>query len=125
LVINGHGGNAGALAKAAELTRFEGRSLTVHHAATGGDRADPHAGYRETSLMLHLNPDVVRTDLLAAGNTGPLADLLPVLRTQGVRQVSQNGVLGDPTGATAEEGRRIFTAMLAAVIAKAGALLDG
>ena len=60
LVINGHGGNAAALAKAAELTRFEGRSLTVHHAASGGDRADPHAGYRETSLMLHLEPAAVR-----------------------------------------------------------------
>lgn len=125
LVINGHGGNAGALARAAELTRFEGRSLTVHHAATGGERADPHAGYRETSLMLHLNPAVVRTDLLAAGNTSALTDLLPQLRRHGVRHVSANGVLGDPTGATAEEGERIFTAMLAAVIARAGALLDG
>jgi creatinine amidohydrolase len=47
------------------------------------------------------------------------------LRRHGVRHVSANGVLGDPTGATAEEGERIFTAMLAAVIARAGALLDG
>jgi len=123
LIINGHGGNAAALAKVAELTRFEGRSLTVHHASSGGERADPHAGYRETSLMLHLEPAAVRLDLLAAGNTGALADLLPRLRMQGVRQISENGVLGDPVGATSEEGRRIFAGMLAAVTATAGQLL--
>jgi creatinine amidohydrolase len=125
LVINGHGGNAAALAKAAELMRYEGRSLTVQHAASHGDRADPHAGYRETSLMLHLDPAAVRTDLLVAGNTSPLSELLPRLRTHGVRQVSENGVLGDPTGATAAEGRRIFAGMLAAAISTAGPLLDG
>ena len=125
LVVNGHGGNAAALAQAVELTRFEGRSLTVQHAVTGGERADPHAGYRETSLMLHLDPAAVRTDLLAAGNTRPLADLLPGLRTGGVRRVSENGVLGDPTRATAEEGRRIFAVMLDAAIARARSLLDG
>ena len=125
LVINGHGGNAAALAKTAALTRSEGRSLTVHHAASGGDRADPHAGYRETSLMLHLEPAAVRGDRLAAGNTDALTDLLPRLQTGGVRQVSENGVLGDPTGASGEEGRRIFAMMLAAAMATARPLLDG
>ena len=124
LVINGHGGNAAALARAAELTRFEGRSMTIIHAASGGDRADPHAGYRETSLMLHLEPASVRVDLLTPGNTNALSDLLPRLQTQGVRQVSENGVLGDPTDASGKEGQRIFTMMLAAVVATAGQLLD-
>ncbi len=124
LIINGHGGNAAALAKAAELTKLEGGSLTVHHAASGGDRADPHAGYRETSLMLYLEPAAVRTDLLAAGDTRALVDLLPQLQSGGIRQISENGVLGDPTGATGEEGRRIFAEMLAAVTARAGQLLD-
>ncbi|WP_395729186.1 mycofactocin biosynthesis peptidyl-dipeptidase MftE [Nakamurella sp.] len=111
LVVNGHGGNADALARAAELTRYEGRSLQVHHAASGGPRADPHAGYRETCLMLHLAPDTVRTDLAAPGATGPLAELLPRIAAGGVRAISPNGVLGDPTGADAQEGARIFAGM--------------
>jgi creatinine amidohydrolase len=34
--------------------------------------------------------------------------LLPRLRAEGVRPVSSNGVLGDPTGASAEEGRELL-----------------
>jgi len=49
---------------------------------------------------------------LAAGNIEPLPVLLPRLRAGGVRAVSANGVLGDPTGAGAEEG----AAMLAALV---------
>jgi len=123
LVVNGHGGNIEALAAAAELMRFEGRSMTVQHAASGGDRADAHAGYRETSLMLHLAPAAVRLDLLEAGNTRSLEDLLPLLRAGGVRSVSPNGVLGDPRGANSAEGRRVFAEMGANVLAQAGRLL--
>lgn len=111
LVVNGHGGNIEALRRAVELTRYEGRSLQVHHAASGGPRADPHAGYRETCLMLHLAPETVRPELAAPGATAPMAELLPRITAGGVRAVSPNGVLGDPTGATPEEGERIFSAM--------------
>ena len=123
LVVNGHGGNAEALARAAALTRYEGRSLQVHHAASGGPRADPHAGYRETCLMLHLAPETVRTELAAPGATAPLAELLPRIRAGGVRAVSANGVLGDPTGADAGEGARIFAAMADRLLDRIRALL--
>lgn len=111
LVVNGHGGNAEALAGAAALARYEGRSLVVHHAASGGPRADPHAGFRETSVMLHLAPDAVRLDRAETGNTADLADLLPRIATGGVRAVSANGVLGNPDGADAQAGREIFQEM--------------
>jgi len=119
LVINGHGGNAHALRQATALMSAEGRSLTVQHAASGGPRADAHAGYRETSLMLHLAPDNVRMDLIEPGNVSPLTELAARLRASGVRAVSDNGILGDPTGATAEEGRRIFGLLTEAAIATA------
>ena len=35
---------------------------------------------------------------------------MPRLRAEGVRAVSPNGVLGDPAGATAEEGRALLAA---------------
>jgi creatinine amidohydrolase len=34
--------------------------------------------------------------------------VLPLLREGGVRAVSPTGVLGDPTGATAEEGKALL-----------------
>ena len=49
----------------------------------------------------------------AAGNTAPLAELMPALRAGGVAAVSPNGVLGDPAGASAEEGQRLLAAMTA------------
>jgi creatinine amidohydrolase len=39
------------------------------------------------------------------------------LRAEGVRPVSSNGVLGDPTGASADEGRVILDALVADVLA--------
>ncbi len=46
------------------------------------------------------------------GNSAPLAELMPQLRTGGVAAVSELGVLGDPTTATAAEGCRIFAEMV-------------
>ena len=67
-------------------------------------RGDAHAGRTETSLMLALAPSEVLLDRAAAGDTRPIAELLPELRAHGVRKVSPNGVLGDPAGASAAEG---------------------
>jgi creatinine amidohydrolase len=50
----------------------------------------------------------VRVDLLAPGTTTPIQELMPALRADGVRAVSRSGVLGDPTGASADEGRRLL-----------------
>ncbi|MEU2349689.1 mycofactocin biosynthesis peptidyl-dipeptidase MftE [Modestobacter sp. NPDC049651] len=103
LVVNGHGGNLEALRDAVPLLRYEGRDVAWFPCAVAG--ADPHAGRSETSLMLHVEPGGVREELAAAGATEPLAELLPRLRAEGVRGVSPDGVLGDPAGASAAEGR--------------------
>jgi creatinine amidohydrolase len=69
---------------------------------------DAHAGRAETSLMLALAPERVRLAQARRGATEPLGELLPQLVAGGVRQVSPNGVLGDPTGASAREGRGLL-----------------
>jgi creatinine amidohydrolase len=69
---------------------------------------DAHAGRSETSLMLAVSPERVHTDRAQAGNTTPLPALIGALRTHGVHQVSPNGVLGDPAGASAAEGSRML-----------------
>jgi creatinine amidohydrolase len=61
--------------------------------------------------MLAIDPEVVRTELAAAGRTEPLEVLLPRLRAEGVRPISSNGVLGDPQGASAAEGELLLAAM--------------
>lgn len=108
--VNGHGGNIDALRSAIRALRAEGREVVW--VSGYAEAADAHAGHTETSVLLHLCPGSVRSDLLAAGNTESLAALMPRLRSGGVAAVSPSGVLGDPTTATAAEGQRIFTAMV-------------
>ena len=79
---------------------------------------DLHAGFTETSLMLHLRPESVRLDRAVAGNTRPLREILPAMRSGGVAAVSPTGVLGDPAGATADEGERLLAAKVAVIVGR-------
>jgi creatinine amidohydrolase len=108
--VNGHGGNVEALAAAVALLRYEGRD--AGWAPCSVPDADAHAGHTETSVLLHISPGDVLTDELVCGNTTPLSELLPQLRRGGVAAVSELGVLGDPTTATAVDGERIFAEMV-------------
>ncbi|MCH5676601.1 mycofactocin biosynthesis peptidyl-dipeptidase MftE [Streptomyces gilvus] len=112
--VNGHGGNVPTLDAAVAQLRAEGHEVAWVGCDTPG--GDAHAGRTETSLMLHFAPDDVRLTAAAPGNACPLAELMPELRAQGVRAVSPNGVLGDPTGADAEEGRAWAEDMVTAVV---------
>ena len=60
---------------------------------------------------LAVDPEAVRLELAEPGCTEPLDALLPRLRAEGVRPVSSNGVLGDPEGASADEGHRLLRAL--------------
>jgi mycofactocin system creatininase family protein len=108
--VNGHGGNVAALIGAVGTLRAEGRDVAwCPCVAVGGDA---HAGHTETSVLMHISPADVLTDRWLSGNRAPLPELLPSMRRGGVAAVSPVGVLGDPTTATAAEGRRIFGEMV-------------
>jgi mycofactocin precursor peptide peptidase len=108
--VNGHGGNVEALAAAASLLRYEGRD--VGWCSCSVENADAHAGHTETSVLLHISPADVWIDERVPGNRAPLGQLMPALRQGGIAAVSEVGVLGDPTTATAEDGAHIFAEMV-------------
>ena len=118
--VNGHGGNLEAVEGAVGQLKAEGHDVAWVACAT--EEADLHAGRTETSLMLHLRPWGVRLDRAEAGNTAPLRELLPRLRAGGVGAVSANGILGDPAGASADEGRQLLERMASKVASVLGAV---
>jgi creatinine amidohydrolase len=121
LLVNGHGGNEPAMSDAVSRLRSEGRECHVWHAGLPG--GDAHAGRTETSMMLALAPSEVLLDRAAAGDTRPIAELLPELHAHGVRKVSPNGVLGDPSGASADEGERLLGLLTVSLNEKLDAIL--
>jgi len=117
-VVNAHGGNLSALAHARRTCEDEGRALIVWSASLPD--ADPHAGHTETSLMLAISPDLVRTELARPGVLSPMAEILGTLLDDGLIAVSDSGVLGDPTDATVEDGREFLDRLVAAAIRALG-----
>ncbi|GAA3046182.1 creatininase family protein [Streptomyces glomeratus] len=133
LLINGHGGNRGVLeAVVNQLRHSHGVTTCVlHPAALAAGRVpidselpEVHAGVLETALMLALDPDRVRLDLLPSetvpdpgqrqavgrlvldrGVTWPWTSDDPALSTGGV-------IGGDPRKATPELGQKLLTAAL-------------
>ena len=120
VLVSAHGGNETALSAVSARCAAEGDDVVVWRAASPG--GDAHAGRTETSIMLAIDPAAVHPELAAPGCTEPIERLLPRLRAEGVRPVSSSGVLGDPTGASAEEGRELLdhlvTELAAAVVAR-------
>jgi creatinine amidohydrolase len=115
LLVSGHGGNAGPLGRAVATLRAESRDVLLFAPRWDGDL---HAGRTETSLQLLLQPWLVAYERAAAGDTRTLDELMPELRAGGVRAVSRNGVLGDPAGATAAEGRAVFERLVGQLCAQ-------
>jgi creatinine amidohydrolase len=124
--VNGHGGNHPAVTDALEVLSTEGRSALAWWPAwpRRGDGGPPdlHAGRIETSLMLAIDPGLVRLERAVAGPTerGPTETgggdsdpideqlLMQRLRAEGVLAISATGVLGDPAGASGQEGQRFI-----------------
>lgn len=117
--VNGHGGNRAAVENALTIVTAEDRSVMSWWPRIR--RADAHAGRTETSLMLAIAPELVRLSAAEQGDVTPVAELFERLTEDGVRAVSPNGVLGDPTGASADEGKRLFDALVVDASLRIGA----
>lgn len=122
LVFSSHGGNYDAVGAGVAQARAAAQTLAVL-AVTELDAAlrmseatklaevplavaGLHAGEYETSQILHLRPDLARMERAEAGYSGDMHAVVPRLMQAGLRPVTPNGVLGDPTPALAERGAR-------------------
>lgn len=122
LLVNSHFGNDAPARVAVDQIRLEyigELQIGLAHVFKTGegvwdayteDAADLHANRAETSLMLHLYPDLVIRDRLESSDdedrTGDTVFSYPVAQT------SLNGVTGSPSGASAGEGEALFEEMV-------------
>lgn len=89
----------------------------VPHLAGRVAAGDIHAGRFETSIQLALDPHRVRLGLTEPGNISPLPELASILHGTGIRELSPNGVLGDPTGASADDGEQLLRSLHSQLLA--------
>ncbi len=72
-----------------------------------------HACAYETSIMLYLEPDLVDMEAAKAGYVGKQDnEFIDSMFKKGIAGVSDIGVLGDPTVATAELGEKFYNIIL-------------
>jgi creatinine amidohydrolase/Fe(II)-dependent formamide hydrolase-like protein len=123
VIVNGHGGNVPALQFAAQLINRDARIFTCVESGETSDADlaelvssdnDVHAGELETSTSLALRPHLVRMERAEAFVPSFSSRYLDFSSTRSVEwyartaRISESGVLGDPTRATAEKGRRAW-----------------
>ena len=82
------------------------RAFGVNAAQSGA-----HSGEWETSLMLALRPEQVKMDQATEGFVGELSEIMSQV-FDGIQNLDENGVLGDPRPATAEAGKKYFEEMV-------------
>lgn len=130
LLLNGHGGNANPLRSAAQELRFR---YDVRVAAASywdfvlpkiaewrrsGPGGIDHACEMETALMMAVRPDLVREEHIRDGSWFPKSEFLsgdlavgaPVSTTFSFSELTEDGLLGDPTLSTAERGEELLAA---------------
>jgi creatinine amidohydrolase len=121
LLVNAHVGNAAPLRVAVDEIRARGKlrvglvswyELTPEIAAeVTADADDWHAHAAETSLMLHLRPELVDRDEIRddEDRTGDL------VLSYTVAETSREGLTGTPSGASAEQGAALFESVVTAL----------
>jgi len=131
--LNGHGGNSALVAVANREIRLAHDLMTflVHPfvpADQGGASAAAelgmgiHGGADETSVLLHLRPELVRMDLARRSVPEALTSFRRVRFGGSVpfgwlsNDVGLDGVIGDPTLASAQQGEQLFQTGVAAVV---------
>jgi creatinine amidohydrolase len=121
IFINGHAGNVAALDELcyelAEETKntFLGcvntwqfiQPLSGHLLASGAHKFG-HAAELNTSIMLHLYPELVNMDRALASAPVTAMDPQGIARPYRFSEVAPEATLGDATLATAEKGKQIF-----------------
>ena len=111
VLVSAHGGNADAWPRCAPGARLEGDAVWCGRPRSPG--GDAHAGRTETSLLLAIDPSVVRLDLAEPGCTEPIAaTCCRACAASGCARYRPTACWAIPRAPAAEEGRAILAALV-------------
>ncbi len=131
LIINGHGGNSPALNFAAQMINRDAHIFTC---VDTGESSEPdvdamvetpndvHAGEIETSTTLAVRPDQVRMEKALTFIPQFSSHYLNFTSKRRVNwyaytaKISPEGILGDPTKASGDKGRRMWNLMISNLV---------
>lgn len=131
IILNGHGDNAPTLLYAAQMiNRDTGIFVCVESGETSDTDLyglvetpiDIHAGEIETSTTLAIRPEVVRMDKAVNESLNFGSSYLDFTSERGVawfvrtKFLSDSGIMGDPTKASAEKGKKFWEIMIAHLV---------
>jgi creatinine amidohydrolase len=128
MILNGHGGNIDPLRvalrrldRAYPTTILTGAAYwdlaagEIAGLCEGPKKEVGHACEVETSLMLHLRPDLVRRELIRDDPDTSPAALAGLTWARDFGRKTRHGVVGHPEAADAGRGRRMYEAIVARV----------
>lgn len=129
VLLNGHGGNKPLVSAATStigkdhpdaeilgLTYFDLAEPFIDDVRDSDPGGMAHGGEFETSLMIHLYPDLVREDMMEAPHmdepyghaSQDLLDGATLSVYRGFDEYTESGAIGEPTAASAEKGAHIY-----------------
>uniref|UniRef100_UPI00261902B2 creatininase family protein n=1 Tax=uncultured Muriicola sp. TaxID=1583102 RepID=UPI00261902B2 len=127
IILNGHGDNAPTLTYAAQMINRDAHIFVCVDTGESSDidlydlidtPNDIHAGEIETSTSLAIRPDMVQMDkavnetLKFGSKFLDFDDVRSVNWYVRTDKISESGVMGDPTKATAEKGEKMWELMI-------------
>ncbi|GAA3631012.1 creatininase family protein [Microlunatus ginsengisoli] len=123
VLVSGHGGNY-VLSNVAQQANADARTILLYPSVADWDRAriaaglqttahdDMHGGEGETSILLHYASSTVRDGWSSADHE---AASRPDFLTLGMRGYTESGIIGRPSLATADKGKRLVEELAAGV----------
>jgi creatinine amidohydrolase/Fe(II)-dependent formamide hydrolase-like protein len=131
-LFSAHAGNIPALNEVVELLAeqgvinvvavqdWPGQRQALHDWAgdelgLSAERVGSHAGHFETSIMLHLRPELVDMSAAPEGFIGSSQQASETMNRRGMEAVSEVGVIGDPRSATASAGEGYLEVLVSSV----------
>ncbi|MAT11116.1 MAG: amidase [Rhodopirellula sp.] len=136
LLLNGHGGNIDPMRVALRRIQNEyvDRLLTaacywdvadelIKQSLDGAHKFVGHACEFETSMLMHLRPELVKLELVKDAGELITDNLGGVYISRDLRQRTAEGCTGRPDLASAEKGRMLFAGILEALVETVDSLL--